>query len=77
MRIKGLYMGTDCHHNHMLENVSGDWRKKQSWAWINGQRSNFPEGVPVGAYVQFIASPHFDKHGRMNITDVREFKRIS
>ncbi len=68
-RIEATYAGQDGNGHHLLRNVSGSLHR--DWYYVNGQRGNFPEGIPPGSRIRFFASPHYTRKGP-RITDVRQ-----
>ena len=73
-KLEATYAGTPRRQHHLLLDVEGDIHRDH--AWVNGPHGNWPEGIPIGARVRFIASPHFRPGGRPRLTDIREAKVI-
>ena len=70
MKVIATYVGQDGRGHHLLRDVLVDGAARDHH-WLNGSRSNFPAGVPVGSRVRFFASPVMTRAGS-RLTDVRD-----
>ena len=73
LRLEATYDGQDCHGHHILKDVRGDMVR--SHAWLNGERSNFPDGIQPGTRVRFFACL-FPRRGGARLTDCRQVEVI-
>lgn len=73
IRIEATYQGIDANGNHLLLDVAGDMTRDH--AYLNGERSNFPEGIQPGKRIRMFCCI-FPRRGGARLTDCREVKII-